>query len=97
MSEELELRECPFCGETYISVIATKIDLSDMRIECNGCHIEVRYSDCIKSAIDLWNKRFDDIDPNTVKSISDYQRASLEFLKNSFTALNLRNKKFNKE
>lgn len=47
---------CPFCGETVILYMYDR-KCSAPYIECEGCHIEVRYADCIESAIELWNKR----------------------------------------
>ncbi len=56
--EKVNLKACPFCGNDA-QVVLDKISHKDMEahIECMGCCIEVRYSDCIRSAIDIWNKR----------------------------------------
>ena len=50
------LLPCPFCGERAL-IVSEKTDLSDIRIECSECLIHVKYSDCINSAIEIYNSR----------------------------------------
>ena len=58
-----ELKPCPFCGcEEILEVHETKFTNGTCKheynyIECQGCFLEVKYSDCIASAVQLWNMR----------------------------------------
>lgn len=55
--KKIKLKDCPFCDYSDIKVILDSTDPLNGHIECMGCGIEVRYVDCINSAISLWNRR----------------------------------------
>lgn len=50
-----ELLPCAFCGSDDIG-ISDELPHHPY-IECKKCYIEVSYSDCLNSAINLWNNR----------------------------------------
>lgn len=54
-----DLKPCPFCGCGHIR-ISYCVDAQTPFVECDACGIEVRYADCIRSAITLWNNRVGD-------------------------------------
>ena len=55
--DKTELKPCPFCGSELVWMKIDNVVRLDGYIECGGCYVEVRYGDCLKSAIVLWNKR----------------------------------------
>lgn len=58
--EKIFLKDCPFCGSKEIKIIIEKrYDPADHigYLECESCGIESHYSDCLTSAIELWNQR----------------------------------------
>jgi Lar family restriction alleviation protein len=57
----IKLLPCPFCGCIDIAISISLVNL-EQYIECNECFVEVKYSDCIRSAIGIWNKRTEVID-----------------------------------
>ncbi len=56
MTENTKLLSCPFCGGSAQIIIDNIVNMTG-HIECFCCGIEVSYSDCPKSAVEIWNKR----------------------------------------
>ena len=50
-----ELKPCPFCGGTHISVRGE----TSYFVRCQNCTAEIVYMDSIKSAVKAWNRGTD--------------------------------------
>jgi len=55
MTDELKLRECPFCGSANIELDAYAESYPTVRCTCCDAKIEVRYGK--KIAAEAWNTR----------------------------------------
>ena len=67
MMGKMELKACPFCGQTeYLCVLAEGIgEIRQYQVVCDashdgGCGASCGWKDTIKDAKEAWNRRADD-------------------------------------
>lgn len=59
MSENVELKPCPFCGSKNVRVAENRMDylFIGYSVHCDGCGVETSYTKDKDKAIEAWNRR----------------------------------------